>query len=123
MEKSIFSSPEYEVLMVSYCDRSRYEVNSFSSQFVFKSIRSHFGQLVLIFRSVRTHIIFLRFIRTHLVSSYSFWSIRSHFGQFFLILELTNYEGNIERKTQKTSNYNRKEILHEKFASAHFSRI
>ena len=26
-----------------------YEVNSFSSQFVLESIRSHFGQLVLIF--------------------------------------------------------------------------
>ena len=54
------------------------------SQFVLKSIRSHFGQLVLIFRSVRTQQYFLRSIRPHLVNSYSSWSIRPRFGQFVL---------------------------------------
>ena len=79
----------------------RYEVNSFSSQFVLKSIRSHFGQLVLILRSIHTHKIFLRSIRTHLVNLYSFWSIRSRFGQSVLTLKSTNFEGNIERKEKR----------------------
>ena len=54
-----------------------FPVNSYSSQFVLKSIRTHFGQFVL----------------KILVNSYSFgqfvlmsWSIRTHFGQFVLIL-------------------------------------
>ena len=66
-------------------------VNSFSIQFALKSIRSHFGQVVLIFRSICTHKIFLRSIRTH-------WSIRSNFSQFVRTLKSTNFEGNIERK-------------------------
>ena len=79
----------------------RYEVNSFSSQFVLKSIRSHFCQLVLILRSIRTYRIVLWAICTHLVNSYSFWSIRSQFGQFLLTQKLTNYEGNIVKKEKK----------------------
>ena len=51
----------------------RYEVNSSSSQFVLKSFRSHFGQLVLIFPSIRTHGIFFgQFVLI--------WSIRTHFS-------------------------------------------
>ena len=34
-----------------------YGVNSYSSQFVLKSIRTHFGQFVLSFRSIRTHLV------------------------------------------------------------------
>ena len=34
-----------------------YGVNSYSSQFVLKSIRTHFGQCVLSFRSIRTHVV------------------------------------------------------------------
>ena len=70
---------------------------SFPSQFVLKSIRSHFGQLVPIFLSLCTHKIFLRSIRSHLVNSYSLCSIRSRFGQFVLTLKSTNFEENIER--------------------------
>ena len=81
----------------------RYEVNSFSSQFVLKSICSHFGQLVLVFRSIRTHKFFLRpiFSSANLFNSYSFWSICSHFGQFVLTLKSTTFEGNIERKQKR----------------------
>ena len=95
----------------------RYDANSFSCQFVHKSIRSHFGNFELIFRSIRTHKIFLRSIRTYSVNSYSFWSIRSHFGQFVLTIKSTNFEGNIERKQKEkeTPQNSRKEILHEKF--------
>ena len=52
----------------------RSQVNSYLS------IRSHFGQLVLIFRSVRTHEFFSS------VNSYSFGQLVLIFGQFALIL-------------------------------------
>ena len=58
--------------------RERYKVNSYSSKFVPKSIRTHFGQLVLSFRSIRTHLVLIWSIRSQLVNSYSFWSIRAH---------------------------------------------
>ena len=69
-----------------------FPVNSYSSQLVLKSTRTHFGQFllidlvtsysfgqfVLIVWSIRTH--FDQFVLT-LVNSFShFWSIRSHFG-------------------------------------------
>ena len=52
---------------------------SYLSQFVLKSIRSHVGQLVLIFRSTRTHQYF--FGQLVLIRS-----TRTHFGQFLLSL-------------------------------------
>ena len=94
------------------------------SQFVLKSIRTQFIVILPIFRSIHTHRIFLLSIHLHLVNSYSFWSIHSQFGQFILTLKLTNLEGNIERKNKKkTPKYNRKEIIHEKFASINFCSL
>ena len=55
----------------------RYGVNSYSSQFVLKSIRTHFGQFVLSFRSIRTHLIKFSQLVLILVDSYSVWSIRT----------------------------------------------
>ena len=58
--------------------RCRYGVNSYSSQFVLKSIRTHFGQFVLSFRSIRTHLLKFSQLVLILVNSYSVWSIRTH---------------------------------------------
>ena len=38
-----------------HCQTIRYGVNSYSSQSVLKTIRTHSGQFVLSFRSIRTH--------------------------------------------------------------------
>ena len=64
-----------ENVMTSF---SRYGVNSYSSQFVLKSIRTHFSQFVLSFRSIRTHLIKFSQLVLILVDSYSVWSIRTH---------------------------------------------
>ena len=55
-----------------------YGVNSYSSQFVLKSIRTHFGQFVLNFWSIRTHLVKFSQLVLILVNSYSVWSIRTH---------------------------------------------
>ena len=55
-----------------------YGVNSYSSQFVLKSTRTHFGQFVLNFRSIRTHRVKFSQLVLILVNSYSVWSIRTH---------------------------------------------
>ena len=48
------------------------------SQFVLKSIRTHFGQFVLNFWLIRTQLEkFSQFVLS-LVDSYSVWSIRTH---------------------------------------------
>ena len=67
----------------------RSQVNSYSSQFVLILVNSYsfFGQFVLI------EFFFGQFVLI--------WSIRSHFGQFVLTVKLTNYEGNIDRKTNR----------------------
>ena len=59
-----------------YCES--YGVNSYSSQSVLKSIRTHFGQFVLGFRSIRTHLLKFSQLVLILVNSYSVWSIRTH---------------------------------------------
>ena len=64
----------------------RYGVNSYSSQFVLKSIRTHFGQFVLSFRSIRTHLIKFSQLVLILVDSYSVWSIRTHTKNMILII-------------------------------------
>ena len=74
---------------------------SVRSQFILKSIRSHFCQLALIFRSIRIQQYFLRSIRPHLVNSFSSWSIRSRFGQFVFTLNSINFEGKKERKIEE----------------------
>ena len=63
-----------------------YGVNSYSSQFVLKSIRTHFGQFVLSFRSIRTHLIKFSQLVLILVDSYSVWSIRTHTKNMILII-------------------------------------
>ena len=56
-------------------------VNSYFIQFVLKSIRSHFGQLVLIFRSTRTHQYFIRWIFPYLIWVFVVCSCRKvHFS-------------------------------------------
>ena len=55
-----------------------YVVNSYSSQFELKSIRTHFGQFVLSFRSIRTHLVKFSQLVLILVDSYSVWSICTH---------------------------------------------
>ena len=67
----------------------RSQVNSYSSQLVLILVNSYsfFGQFVLI------EFFFGQFVLI--------WSIRSHFGQCVLTVKLTNYEGNIERKTNR----------------------
>ena len=63
-----------------------YGVNSYSSQFVLKSIRTHFGQFVLSFRSIRTHLIKFSQLVLILVDLYSVWSIRTHTKNMILII-------------------------------------
>ena len=63
-----------------------YGVNSYSSQFVLKSIRTHFGQFVLSFRSIRTNLIKFSQLVLILVDSYSVWSIRTHIKNMILIV-------------------------------------
>ena len=67
-------------------DVPRYGVNSYSSQFVLKSMRTHFGQFVLSFRSIRTHLIKFSQLVLNLVDSYSVWSIRTHTKNMILML-------------------------------------
>ena len=62
-----------------------YGVNSYSSQFVLKSIRTHFGQIVLSFRSIRTHLVKFSQLVLILFDSYSVWSIRTHAKIILLI--------------------------------------
>ena len=70
------------------CQRAicRYGVSSCSSQFVLKSIHTHFGQFVLSFRSIRTHLIKLSQLVLILVDSYSVWSIRTHAKHMILMI-------------------------------------
>ena len=75
-------------------------VRSVRSQFVRKSVR-YFGQLVLIFRSIRTRQYFLWSVRPHLANSYSSWSVRTRFGQFVLTLNSNNFEGKKEGKEER----------------------
>ena len=67
-------------------ESSGYGVNSYSSQFVLKSIRTHFGQFVLSFRSIRTHVIKFSQLVLILVDSYSVWSIRTHTRNMILMI-------------------------------------
>ena len=62
-----------------------YGVNSYASQFVLKSIRTHFGQIVLSFWSIRTHLVIFSQLVLILVDSYSVWSIRTHTKNILLI--------------------------------------
>ena len=55
-------------------------------QFVLKSIRTHFGQFVLSFRSIRTHLIKFSQLVLISVDSYSVWSIRTHTKNMIMIL-------------------------------------
>ena len=64
----------------------RYAVNSYSSQFVLMSIRTHFGQFVLSFWSIRTHPIKFSQLVLILVDSYSVWSIRTHTKNMILMI-------------------------------------
>ena len=66
--------------------KGRYGVNSYSCQFVLKSIRTHFGQFVLSFRSIRTHLIKFSQLVLILVDSYSVWSIRTHTKHMILMI-------------------------------------
>ena len=63
-----------------------YGVNSYSSQFVLKSIRTHFGQFVLSFRSIRTHLVKFSQLVLILVDSFSVWSIRTHTKNMILMI-------------------------------------
>ena len=63
-----------------------YGVNSYSSQFVLKSIRTHFGQFVLSFRSIRTHLVKFSQLVLSLVDSYLVWSIRTHTKNMILMI-------------------------------------
>ena len=69
----------------------RYGVNSYSSQFVLKSIRTHFGQFVLSFRSIRTHLIKFSQLVLILIDSYSVWSIRTHTKNMIVIIYISYY--------------------------------
>ena len=74
------------VLFMDHRQTEWYGVNSYSSQFVLKSIRTHFGQFVLSFRSIRTHHIKFSQLVLNLVDSYSVWSIRTHTKNMILII-------------------------------------
>ena len=63
-----------------------YGVDSYSSQFVLKSIRTHFGQFVLSLRSIRTHFIKFSKLVLILVDLYSVWSIRTHTKNIILMI-------------------------------------
>ena len=80
------SSEFYNTLTIYVCpilpSSYRFPVNSYSSQFVLKSVRTLFGQFVL--KIVVNSYSFGQFVLTSgqfvliLVDSYSFWSIRTH---------------------------------------------
>ena len=63
----------YDPLQEKIAEKSRYGVNSFSSQLVLKSVRTHFGKVVLSFRSIRTNLVKFSQLVPILVNSYSVW--------------------------------------------------
>ena len=69
------------------CSVNGYEVNSYISQFVLKSIRTHFGQFVFIFGQFVLIIKLSQFVLIS-VNSYFKWSTRTHIKYIIFTIPL-----------------------------------
>ena len=76
--KTIKNATDTRVVIITYNIAIHFVYISVRSQFILKSIRTHFVQFVLNVWSIRTHLVKFSQLVLILVNSYSVWSIRTH---------------------------------------------